>query len=306
MTEATIYELLTKEIFEAILNQSDVKNIAVRHNIILQGKTTAHQIDVYWKFELGGITYQTIVQAKNWNYPISKGALLQFKEILNDLPGQPKGIFVTKSGYQKGATEVATANGIDLLQLKEIENAHIEIQLYGYARTRLIAEHILVTGTNSTSITLGIEYTVYESKFENNIVNGDIEWVNQRPEFERVNIQSKFLKKQATLKQPSEHKFYDEAGNIINDLGKIYLDHIDKIERGRNLRQNMIYKFESPTYIRLDDLELKLLKVLSVSTDVTIKESEQKRILFSLPDIVQFRLKDITKNTERILGKNKI
>ena len=67
----------------------------------MKGKSTSHQIDVYWEFELNGIIYKTVVQAKDWNKPVNKGELLKFREVLNDLPGQPKGIFVTRSGYQK-------------------------------------------------------------------------------------------------------------------------------------------------------------------------------------------------------------
>lgn len=49
------YETFTQHIFNSILNQNAVKTIEVQHDVILQGKTIAHQIDVYWEFEIGGI-----------------------------------------------------------------------------------------------------------------------------------------------------------------------------------------------------------------------------------------------------------
>ena len=113
------YELLTKKIFQDILNQSEVKTIHVEHNVTLQGKSATHQIDVYWKFELNGIPYETIVQAKDLNRAVSQGALLQFKGVLDDLPGSPVGIFVTRTGYQRGARDFAKTHGIALYELRE-------------------------------------------------------------------------------------------------------------------------------------------------------------------------------------------
>jgi len=92
------YELLVQEIFHALLKQKEVQNIDVKHNVTLQGKTTTHQVDVYWEFEKGGITYRTVVQAKDWATPVVQGELLKFKSVLDDLPQQPRGVFVTRTG----------------------------------------------------------------------------------------------------------------------------------------------------------------------------------------------------------------
>jgi hypothetical protein len=100
------YEKLVQVIFQSITRQS------VERNVIIRGKTTSHQIDIYWKHEIGGVQYESIVQAKDWNKPVDKSHLLAFKAILDDLPGQPKGIFVTRSGYQAGAEVFALAQGI--------------------------------------------------------------------------------------------------------------------------------------------------------------------------------------------------
>jgi hypothetical protein len=112
------YERLGQEIFREILGQSHVP-IDVRHNVTLQGKTTTHQIDLYWEFKIGGICYTTVVQAKDWATPVGQGELLKFRAVLDDLPGQPRGIVVTKNGYQRGAEEYAHAHGIVLYELAE-------------------------------------------------------------------------------------------------------------------------------------------------------------------------------------------
>ena len=86
------YELLVREIFQQLLNQDSVPNILVEHDVVKQGTKTTHQIDVYWEFKSAGITYRTVVQAKNWAKPIDKGEVLKLESVLRDLPGQPRGI----------------------------------------------------------------------------------------------------------------------------------------------------------------------------------------------------------------------
>jgi Restriction endonuclease len=134
------YENLTRVIFQEILNQKEIPNVAVEQNVTLQGKTASHQIDVYWKFEVARVTHETIVQAKDWNKPVDQLHLLAFKEILDDLPGQPRGIFVTRSGYQKGAKQFALAHGILIYELKEFENDKpaLAVTAGGWAHFRLV------------------------------------------------------------------------------------------------------------------------------------------------------------------------
>lgn len=113
------YEKLTQQIFDQIVNQNAVQNIDVQHNVTLNGKTTDHQIDVFWNFSLNGITYQTIIQAKDWGSKVKQEHLLAFKGVLDDLPSGTLGIFVSKSGFQSGAKEYAKAHGIRLYELRK-------------------------------------------------------------------------------------------------------------------------------------------------------------------------------------------
>jgi hypothetical protein len=115
------YENLTQVIFQSIIDQKQFPNLKVERNVVLQGKETSHQIDIYWQFEVGGVPHEVIVQVKDWGKPVDQGQLLLFKGVLDDLPGQPKGVFVTRSGYQLGAKDYALAHGIVLYELKEWE-----------------------------------------------------------------------------------------------------------------------------------------------------------------------------------------
>jgi len=64
----------------------------------------------------GGITYLTLIQAKDWAKAVDQGEALKFKAILDDIPGQPRGLSVARSGFQTGAEEVARGNGIKALR----------------------------------------------------------------------------------------------------------------------------------------------------------------------------------------------
>lgn len=132
------YEKLTQKIFSQIVNQNSVQNINVQHDVTLLGKTTSHQIDVYWEFEVGGLQYQTVIQAKDWKNKVKKEQMLAFKGILDDLPSGTKGVFVSKSGFQSGAIEVAQAHGIKIYELRKptdsdwigkMTELHVEINL---------------------------------------------------------------------------------------------------------------------------------------------------------------------------------
>src|ERR1700721_1853531 len=137
------YENLTEVIFQSFLFQDHVPNLSVERNVILQGKTTSHEIDICWRFEVGGVEIKIIVQTKNWEKPVQQLHLLAFKEILDDLPGQPRGIFVTRNGYQAGAKAVALANGILIYELRELdEQLALGITPGGWATFKLVPSRL--------------------------------------------------------------------------------------------------------------------------------------------------------------------
>lgn len=89
------YESVVQGIFQLLVDQDSVHNVRVEHNVTLQGKSAPHQVDVYWKFEMGGVPHETIFQAKHWSKAVDKGELLKFKAVIDDFPGST-GVFVTK------------------------------------------------------------------------------------------------------------------------------------------------------------------------------------------------------------------
>ena len=123
-----LYEQLVEQVIIGLLKlEGDgFKNLRVVRDEKLDaitrgedGKPLKRQIDVYWEFDVGGLVYRTIIQAKDLNRKIMLGMVDTFKTVLSDLPGQPRGIIITKKGAQAGALKFAKAHGIGSYHLRE-------------------------------------------------------------------------------------------------------------------------------------------------------------------------------------------
>jgi len=112
------YEHFVKDLMQAILDsesQGGQKNIKVRHNEkILDRFGIKRQFDVLWDYEQGGITYNTIIECKNYNSPVSIEKIDALVGKLADFPAV-RGIIATTKGYQSGAREKAKNCGIEIL-----------------------------------------------------------------------------------------------------------------------------------------------------------------------------------------------
>ena len=110
------YEALTEEVFRRLLSQELCAD--VKRDVKIPGRSTVHQIDVCFEFRAGGIPFRAIVQCKDWGAPVKQEQVLAFRSVLDDIPGQPRGIMVARSGFQEGARSVAAHQGIELYELR--------------------------------------------------------------------------------------------------------------------------------------------------------------------------------------------
>jgi len=116
------FERLVRVLFGGIMIADLGRPVEIMRNIVLQGKTTDHEIDVFWRHQVGNIFHEVVIQAKDWTRPVIQGEVLKFKAVLDDLPNQPRGIMVARAGFQKGARTTAEANGIMLFTVSEYPN----------------------------------------------------------------------------------------------------------------------------------------------------------------------------------------
>ncbi|MFP9113919.1 restriction endonuclease [Flavobacterium sp. RHBU_3] len=111
------YERLTQEIYQGLLNDEGL-TVEVKRNVKIKGKSTTHQIDIYWEYKFAGIMHKVAIECKNYNKRISKGIISSFYGTLSDI-GNINGIIVTKIGFQSGAKKFADYYGINLIELRE-------------------------------------------------------------------------------------------------------------------------------------------------------------------------------------------
>lgn len=124
------------------------KNIVVEvDKKIVDNCGIERQFDIYWEYELGGITYKTVIECKDYNSSIPLEKIDALIGKIRDIPDL-KAVFATKKGYQSGAQTKAEQNKIDLLVVREqddsdwtapdgtplIKEIHINMQIQTPAR----------------------------------------------------------------------------------------------------------------------------------------------------------------------------
>jgi hypothetical protein len=276
------YELLAQVVFQAILNQRDLRNITVERNVILKGKHgNSHEIDIYWKFALNHLEYETIVQAKDWKEPVSQGELLKFKSVLDDIPGQPKGIFISRTGYQKGARDFALAHGILIYELREAEVPHsLQLPNTGWATLKVLRMPLKgVIGTVGDDnirdlYSMCFLWDVYWPEYTNIRFQPSLSWLqDQYPALDASRIYK-------TVIPPwplNEQNIYDEQGEIVTDLLVLFRELAETLVKEGAEQKRMTQVFEKPSFLRTTSSQFPLVKVDSVSLDVKVEHRSELR-----------------------------
>jgi len=112
------YENFVGSIYQQLLNSDqlpDLQNVVVEENKIIEDRNgIARQFDIYWAFTFGGHKYQTVIECKDYASKVTIEKIDAFLGKTNDIPGL-KLIYVTKTGYQRGAKTKADQHKIDLM-----------------------------------------------------------------------------------------------------------------------------------------------------------------------------------------------
>lgn len=81
-----------------------MKDVVVQHDVKIEGVSREHQIDVYWQFTCGTVTYRVAVECKDYKNPVTAEKIEAFRATLLDI-GDIHGIFAARNGFQSGATK---------------------------------------------------------------------------------------------------------------------------------------------------------------------------------------------------------
>jgi len=272
------FEVLIQLLFEEILSQEVVDNIDVQHNIILKYKDIEHHIDLYWEFECGGIKYVSILHAKDLKTsPLNKEELLEFKSILNNLPGQPRGIIITNKGYPNEVKEFAEKNDILIYVLKVLTDKNLK----------------------DTTRNIEVNMSIHFPDIQDYNLELDQEWI--KTEKYKSGISDDII---INLNLSSESIFYDENDNevlTVNELIKSYISKDNKLNPTR-----IAHKFDNPCFIKTGNPEFPKLKVKKLKFTISAKKRTGK-IVLKRENIIGFILKNMLENRGNVFDKqNKI
>jgi hypothetical protein len=226
---------------------------------------------------MAGVIYRTVVQAKDWGQPVKQEQLLAFRAILDDLPGQPRGIFVTRTGYQSGALEVARAHGIALYELREPTKEDMEGKI--------------------TTIHLRISAFVPQSS--------DIQ-----PIFDQVWV---LAERERLGLGPSDALEVNTGG--FEDQLLLLNEHGEKVGTFHTALQSMFpapyvevppavteHLFNAPTFMLTGNQRFPRLKLLGIRARVSVGRVNQE-IVLKAEDFVGFVLHDVIGQKTRLIDK---
>jgi Restriction endonuclease len=298
------YENLAQVVFQLIVNQNDhVRNIDVKHDVVLKGKSTSHQIDVYWKFAVGTAEYQTIVQCKDHKNAVDQGELLKFKSVLDELPGQPKGIVVSRAGFQSGAIAYAKANGILLHELCEADYPpNLGVTAGGWATFRIIQMPLSGVIKDSDEdleasrfYAMGFDYTVFTPTYSDIRFDASAGWLKEQyPGKDAVDITKKF----AGINTPlHKNQLIDEFGESVGNIGKLFQELAQHVSAEGLTDKQVTHRFEKATFLCLPSPLLPTVKINSVSVHIRIDQRREVRRA-RMSNFTEWVLRDLfTKDT---------
>ncbi len=127
------YESLTELVVRLLSRETDTSASELRRRARVRGRSTTHEIDVWWEPEVNGKRREVAFQCKDLARPVDQGEMLKFRAVLEDLDNEPLGVFVARGGYQRGAIMVAAMSNILRLVIdrigddEELQVEHTEI-----------------------------------------------------------------------------------------------------------------------------------------------------------------------------------
>jgi hypothetical protein len=269
------YEEFVRNLQQAIINSEEElnhKNIVVEKNKIIRDKNGLdREFDLYWEYELGGFTYRTVIECKDYNTPIKPEKIDALIGKIHDIPDL-KPVFATKTGYQSGAEKKALQNGIDLIIVRK-QNDSDWIDKDGNHLWRFV--NINITSPLPAKIT----------KIETFL---DVKWIKEnRPDID--------------ITKPFYVSFSGKEAYIDDKLsGEKYtfnaLSHkLNKQEEYRPGNYERILKFSDAYFINNDEN----LKISVIKISYCIQEPIKGRIHFDFADellgVIEYLNKGIKK-----------
>ena len=85
------YERFVQDVYRVLNANDGLSDVVVQHNVKLKGISREHQIDVYWQFSYGTVTYRVAVECKDYKNPVTAEKIEAFGE--NQFPKNCRDVF---------------------------------------------------------------------------------------------------------------------------------------------------------------------------------------------------------------------
>lgn len=122
MSDGKNYEIFVQNLQQALINAEEFmsqNNIEIERNKkITDNCGIDREFDLYWEYEVAGLTYKTVIECKDYASTISVEKIDALIGKTKDIPDLIP-VFATKTGYQSGAKTKAKHNKIELLIVRE-------------------------------------------------------------------------------------------------------------------------------------------------------------------------------------------
>lgn len=271
------YERLVRDIFEKALRTSGgITNLEVEHNYTARGRSgDEHQVDVCWRFKVSGVAYMTFVSCKDWGSAVPMDIARTMHNILEDVPGQPRGIIISRHGFQSGAQDFAARRGIILYTLREPE-----------AGEKL-----------KNSVTVRVPSA---SKM---VIKFDDEWTKEQLAKLNLSLGEEILR--SVEGQGDDLWIYDEDDTRILRVSDIRDSFFNRFDTDVISPQQVEHTFTEPAYVHNEaaDSRLPRLKIHGISCEIA-RTVHNVRLTIGIQEVATFVIQDVQRGTTGLIDRD--
>lgn len=123
------FEKYCLEILKDYAESEALTDFSIIHNHKIETDDGDYQIDIYAEFVALSVRFKVIAECKRYTRPIEREKIALLSDKIRSLGGH-KGILISTSGFQSGASQYAEKHGIALLQIFDRHVMHIQNSMY--------------------------------------------------------------------------------------------------------------------------------------------------------------------------------
>jgi hypothetical protein len=169
------------------------------------------------------------------------------------LPNQPRGVFVTRTGYQQGAKDFAAAQGIILYELDEPPKK--DLNMAAEIRSFKVPAPDPGGGTVE-QLAMGMKATIFEPRYSTFAIQIDSTWFASNPDTAHIDISSLSLRPLPVL----EVNLYDQNRSPIGNMEALVRQELGLMKSEKLNQKHIEHTFDTPTFLGPESTPIPLMK----------------------------------------------